>query len=211
MKILPFMNTIPNDKLFYAIFQTRWGFFGLAGRQNALLRTVLPASNEKIIENLLLKGVKDALPNKKFCQNLQQKIQAFFEGNPADFNDIVIDINQFNHFTKDVLTACRAITFAQTISYSQLAEIIGNRLAARAVGRALAQNPLPLIIPCHRIIRSDKLPGGFSATGGTKLKARLLELESNCLAVAVPATALFSPRIYSGVAEPSAFGGLGRG
>ncbi len=188
------MNKTSNNKLFYAIFQTRWGFFGLAGRQNVLLRTVLPHSNEKIIENLLLKRVKDALPDKKFCQNLQQKIQSFFEGNPVDFNDIVIDINQFNHFTKDVLTACRAITFAETISYSQLAEKIGNRLAARAVGRALAQNPLPLIIPCHRVIHSDGSLGGFSAPGGSKLKARLLELESNCL-----------------VAEPSAFGGLGRG
>jgi methylated-DNA-[protein]-cysteine S-methyltransferase len=175
------MNKTSNDKPFYAIFKTRWGFFGLAGRQNALLRTALPHSNEKITENLLLKGVKDALPNKKFCKNLQQKIQSYFEGNPVDFNDIVININQFNHFTKDVLTACRAITFAKTISYSQLAERIGNRLAARAVGRALAQNPLPLIIPCHRIIRTDGSLGGFSATGGTKLKARLLELESNYL------------------------------
>jgi methylated-DNA-[protein]-cysteine S-methyltransferase len=176
------MNKTSNDKLFYAILQTRWGFFGLAGRQKALLRTVLPHSNEKIIENLLLKEVKDALPDKKFCQKLQQKIQSFFEGNPVDFSDVPVYINQFNHFTKDVLTACRSISFAKTISYGQLAESIGSRLAARAVGRALAQNPLPLIIPCHRVIRSDGSLGGFSAPGGAKLKARLLELESNCLA-----------------------------
>ena len=177
------MNTIPNDKLFYAIFQTRWGFFGLAGRQNALLRSVLPAADEKTAERLLLKNLKNPIRDKKFCQNLQQKIQAYFKDNPVDFNDTLIDINQFNYFTKSVLTACRSITFAETASYGQLAKKIASPLAARAVGSALAQNPLPLIIPCHRIIRSDSLPGGFSAPGGTNLKSKLLNHESTCLVV----------------------------
>jgi methylated-DNA-[protein]-cysteine S-methyltransferase len=176
------MNIVLPDRPFFAVFQTRWGYFGLAGRPNALLRTILPTPSEKTAKKLLLNELENALPDKKFCQQLQQKIQAYFEGCPVDFNDIVININQFNHFTKRVLTACRSITFSKTTSYGQLAGQIGNRLAARAVGRALAQNPLPLIIPCHRVIRSDNLLGGFSAKGGKKLKARLLELESNCSA-----------------------------
>ena len=171
------MNTKSKDSLFYVIFQTRWGFFGLAGSQNAIIRTVLPSPDEKTVEKLLLKGLKNPRIDKNFNKDLQHKIQSFFEGCPVDFWNVPVQINQFSQFTRNVLTACRSVTFAQTESYGQLAEKITRKNAARAVGSALSKNPLPLIIPCHRIIRSDGSISGFSAPGGSKLKSKLIQHE----------------------------------
>lgn len=167
-----------NDSLYYAIFPTWWGFFGLAGSQNALYRTVLPVPNKKIVKNLLINGLENARLDINFHRYLQQRIQAFFDGFITDFNDVPVQISQFNQFTKKVLIACCDVSFAETITYSQLAENIGCPVAARAVGTALSKNPLPLIIPCHRIVRSDGSMGGFSAQGGIKLKSRLIQHES---------------------------------
>jgi O-6-methylguanine DNA methyltransferase len=64
------------------------------------------------------------------------------------------------------------------VSYSQLAGMIGKPRASRAVGSTLARNPIPLIIPCHRVIHSDGSLGNFSAPGGTSTKKKLLELET---------------------------------
>ncbi len=93
----------------------------------------------------------------------------------------ILPIQRVTEFTKQVLTACRNIGFGRTISYSGLAKKLGRPAAARAVGNALAQNPLPLIIPCHRIVRSDGKIGGFSAPGGKELKAKLLKHEHAAL------------------------------
>jgi len=85
-------------------------------------------------------------------------------------------------FTRRVLTACRSIEFGRTVSYGRLAEMAGKPGSARAVGGVLAQNPLPLIIPCHRVICANGSLGGFSAMGGVRLKKRLLELEASNIA-----------------------------
>ena len=84
-------------------------------------------------------------------------------------------------FYKSVLTACKFVRFGQTINYGELAKKAGRPSSARAVGNALARNPLPLIIPCHRVIRSDGSLGGFSALGGLSLKRKLLAHEQKCL------------------------------
>ncbi len=89
----------------------------------------------------------------------------------------VLPIQRVTEFTKQVLTACRNIGFGWTISYSGLAKKLGRPAAARAVGTALAKNPLPLIIPCHRIVRCDGKIGGFSAPDGKELKTKLLKHE----------------------------------
>ena len=171
------MNIKLKDKMFYVIFNTKWGFFGLAGAQNRLFRSVLPSQNKKIVKNLLLYGFENARLDINFHRPLQQRIQAFFDGVITDFNDVPVQISQFNHFNKQVLTSCRDITPAKTITYSQLAKQIGHPGASRAVGTALSQNPLPLIIPCHRVIRSDGSMGGFTAPGGIKMKSKLIQHE----------------------------------
>jgi len=163
----------------YAIFKTSWGLFGIAGTDKYLLRTHLPARSRKIVEKQLLKGLEKPRREPKYLLSLQKRIKDYLEGKkPDDFADIPIKIQLTGNFSRKTLAACRKIKYAQTISYSQLAHLAGNPKAARAVGGALAKNPLPLIIPCHRVIRSDGTLGGFSATGGQTTKKRLLELDA---------------------------------
>ena len=166
----------------YAIFQTKWGHFGLAGTESGLCRTQLPGSNPEKIKTLLLKNLHCFESDKDFYKNLQQEIIAYFEGDCVKFSrDIPLNFNGFSSFGISVLKACRKIEIGQTITYGQLAKKAGNPNASRAVGSTLAKNPLPLIIPCHRVLRSDGKRGGFSAPGGITVKKKLLELESKAV------------------------------
>ncbi|MBW8040859.1 MAG: methylated-DNA--[protein]-cysteine S-methyltransferase [Planctomycetes bacterium] len=161
----------------YVIFKTKWGYFGLGGTEYALCRTQLPGAKHEKIKSLLLKNLPAAQFDKNFCRPLQEQITAYFEGACIDFSNIPVALGGSSSFFNSVLNACRDIGFGRTISYSGLAEKTGRHAAARAVGSALAKNPMPLIIPCHRIICSDGKIGGFSAIGGRDLKAKLLKHE----------------------------------
>ena len=167
---------IMSEHFEYTVFNTGWGYFGLAADKNGLRRTILPCKNRKIVERQLLKGLETAHFDKNLLKPLQKQIIAYFAGKPARFGALLA-ANGFSPFTRKVLTACSKIPAGKTVSYSQLADMIGNPRASRAVGSALARNPIPLIIPCHRVIHSDGSLGSFSAPGGTVLKKMLLELE----------------------------------
>ena len=163
----------------YAIFETKWGFFGIAGTGKFLLRTHLPARSPKIVEKRLLIGFEEPHLQPNYRLSLQKRIKSYFEGKKLDdFTDVPVKIQLTGAFSIKVLTACRKIKPGKKVSYCQLARSASNPQAARAVGSTLAKNPLPLIIPCHRVIRSDGQIGDFSATGGQKLKKKLLRFEA---------------------------------
>ena len=169
-----------HQMLKYAIFKTKWGYFALAGSEYRLCRTYLPHPKRDIAKSLLLKNLPAAEHNKNLFKPLQEQLIAYFEGCCINFDeDIPIALNSLGEFAKLVLTACRDIKFGQTMSYGQLAKKINRPTAARAVGGALAKNTLPLIVPCHRVIRSDGRPGGFSAPPGPTLKKMLLSHEKH--------------------------------
>jgi methylated-DNA-[protein]-cysteine S-methyltransferase len=162
----------------YVIFKTKWGYFGLAGTGTALCRTHLPGPEPKKIKSRLLKDLPGAQFDGTFFKILQKQIAAYFEGSCVNFSpDMPVVLVGFVVFSRKVLTACREIEFGQRITYSGLAKKAGRPTASRAVGNALAKNPLPLIIPCHRVLRADGKMGGFSTPGGTNMKKRLLALE----------------------------------
>ena len=172
----------------YTIFKTKWGHFGLAGTEYALYRTQLPGPKPEKIKSMLLKNLP--IPNqassiefdKTFFRPLQEQITAYFEGDCVQFSrDIPLCLDGFSSFGISVLTTCRDIGFGQTITYGRLAKKSGRPNVSRAVGSALAKNPLPLIVPCHRVIRSDGKMGGFSAPGGIILKERMLKLEHRAI------------------------------
>jgi methylated-DNA-[protein]-cysteine S-methyltransferase len=162
----------------YVIFRTKWGYFGLAGTELGLCRIYLPRPKAGIIESLLLKNLPGARFDRTLFKTLQGQIIAYFEGSRVNFgSDIPLLLNGMTGFSHLVLNTCRNIEFGRTISYAALASESVRPAASRAVGGALARNPLPLIIPCHRVIRSDGKLGGFSSPGGIKLKQRMLDLE----------------------------------
>ena len=176
----------------YTIFKTKWGYFGLAGSENALLRTHLPLRNLEKVKSRLLKmlfAVRESSIeyresriefDKALFKTLQQQITAYFQSTYVDFNkDIPIVLDGLSLFANSVLSACRDIGHGQTTTYGRLAQKVGRPTCSRAVGRALAKNPLPLIIPCHRVVCANGKIGGFSASGGTNLKKRLLKHEQH--------------------------------
>ncbi len=168
------------DATKYVIFNTKWGYFGLAANKTGLLRTHLPLPTAGQVKTGLLKELPEPRYDRDLLRPLQQQIIAYFAGKAVDFSsDIPLRLDGLSGFTKRVLTACRKIRPGQTLTYSQLAERIGRPRAARAIGAALAKNPIPLIIPCHRVIRSDGTAGGFTAPSGIKLKRKLLNLEKH--------------------------------
>lgn len=164
----------------YTVFKTKWGYFGLAGNEQGLVRARLPIANrEKAKSELLVGGLAEARFEKGLFKGLQEQITAYFEGSYVDFHkDIpIVAANGVTGFRQAVLDACRDIKYGQTINYGGLAEKAGYAGAGRAVGAVMANNRLPLIIPCHRVTCADGRIGGFSAIGGIKLKKRMLELE----------------------------------
>jgi methylated-DNA-[protein]-cysteine S-methyltransferase len=109
---------------------------------------------------------------------LVRRLQAYASGARDQFRDVQVDPGPLTDFQRRVLNRCRRIPYGRTLTYGELATQAGYPGAARAVGNCMAANPIPLIIPCHRVVASGGGLGGYSAVGGLKMKRRLLELEA---------------------------------
>lgn len=162
----------------HTIFQTRWGPFGLLVAGDAVCRTCLPGLDSAQVRQHLLAGLDETPFEKGLLPDLQRRIAAYFEGENIDFSiDPAVDLAGCSVFDRMVLAACRCIGPGQPVTYGDLAIRMGSPGASRAVGSALARNPVPLIVPCHRVLRSDGALGGFSAPGGVATKQRMLDHE----------------------------------
>ncbi len=118
-----------------------------------------------------------APPPPAYLERVADLLQQSLEGKPADFTGIPLDLTRIAPFHKKIYTWLRKVKPGSCVTYGELARRAGSPGAARAVGQAMAANPLPLLIPCHRVIRSDGSPGEYSALSGTRSKVRLLERE----------------------------------
>jgi methylated-DNA-[protein]-cysteine S-methyltransferase len=168
-----------ND-LKYVIFKTADGFFGLLADGKSLIRSTLPVPDYSTASKYLLVGMfNDVLEDKKMYPDIQKSIKSYYKGRYAELKKVrfMLKWEELTDFSKKILNVCKKIPPGQTITYSQLAKKAGFEKAARAAGSVLAKNPLPLIIPCHRVIRSDGKIGNFSAAGGSKTKKKMIEYE----------------------------------
>ncbi|MEO0072530.1 MAG: methylated-DNA--[protein]-cysteine S-methyltransferase [candidate division WOR-3 bacterium] len=105
-----------------------------------------------------------------------QLLDDYFRGKKVVFDNLDLELSGLSKFQRQVLLATRKIPYGQVISYKTLATKLKAPKAVRAVGQALKKNPLPIVIPCHRVIRSDRSLGGFSL--GLSVKKYLLRLEA---------------------------------
>ena len=105
-----------------------------------------------------------------------EQLHGYFEGTRTGF-DLPIDLDRLTPFQTSVLQAARLIQPGTTLTYGQVAHAIGKPKASRAVGQALGRNPVPIVIPCHRVVASDGSLGGYSGGGGVASKRLLLALE----------------------------------
>jgi len=112
-----------------------------------------------------------------FLARALARLAAYFGGRKVDFCDLPVDLGSCSAFDRRVYAAARTIAYGRTLTYGGLAARAGAPRASRAVGGSMRRNPVPIVIPCHRVIRSDASPGGFSAAGGAGMKRRLLAME----------------------------------
>lgn len=163
---------------FYASFSTPLGDAIIGWYQNRLSAFILPQDSfEKALQILnsyqlpphASKITSDELP----WPDLPDKINSYFQGEAVSFPEPIY-IEQFQPFTIQVLNTIHDIPWGKSMTYQQVAQIATQSKAYRAVGQALGRNPIPLIIPCHRVVAKNSL-GGFGY--GLDWKARLLTLE----------------------------------
>ena len=172
------MAAAKQKNLYYATWTTAWGPIGAVAGKNGLKRVVLPHYTMQDLRELLAWEHQGAQCDEGPFEDLIKLSRAYFNAQQADFSPLVCDLPPESKFAGKVLRACREIPYGQTMSYSQIARAIKAEDAARAVAGALGRNPLPLVVPCHRVTYADGTAGGFSAPGGVDLKVRMLKFES---------------------------------
>jgi methylated-DNA-[protein]-cysteine S-methyltransferase len=152
---------------------------GAVAGERGIRRVVLPHYQMDDLLALLAWEHQGAARNPDPFAEFVECTRAYFNARPeADFSAIECDLPDETAFFGLVYRAAREIPYGQTLSYSGLAKQIGRPDAARAVATAMSKNPVPLIVPCHRVTYADGSPGGFSAPGGEALKQRMLAMES---------------------------------
>jgi methylated-DNA-[protein]-cysteine S-methyltransferase len=162
--------------IIHTTFITSFGWCGLIKGKKGLKRIFLPEKNKKE----LISKIKFFCPLSVFSKDGFEKeikdIIAYFSGENKKFS-FILDFSGSTNFQRMVWSETAKIPYAQNRTYQFIAEKIGKKNSARAVGNALGKNPFPVVVPCHRVVRSDGTMGGFTATGGIKLKQEMLKLE----------------------------------
>jgi methylated-DNA-[protein]-cysteine S-methyltransferase len=163
-----------------AVFDTAIGRCGLAWTARGFDRLLLPAGGADSCAARLARAapgreLRDPAP--PVVAHTLERIRAHLGGRPAALGRVALDLRASSDFARRVYRRLRRVPPGQVISYGELARQLGAPGAARAVGSAMAANPVPLLVPCHRVLTGDRRLGGFSAAAGPALKARLLWLE----------------------------------
>ena len=156
--------------------QTAFGWVGVAWSDQGLVAITLPVPTEAEALGQLPEPGDPAtvLPPDLDIPALLQKMRDYFEGQPVTFNE-PLDPTTGTDFQRRVWVLTREIPRGQTRTYGELARMAGSPGAARAVGQAMARNPWPIIVPCHRVVGSDGGLTGFG--GGMEMKRRMLQME----------------------------------
>ncbi len=171
------MSNKPND-VYSCEFSTAMGWASLATRDDILHGLTLGHKTAKNAQRAINEQLGTIISAPDLWPELTSRVQEFLEGAQDDLLDIEIDDAHYTPFQARVVHKCRRIRWGETLAYGELAAQAGAPGAARAVGSVMAANRFPLVIPCHRVVRSNGDLGGFSAATGTSFKQALLDLES---------------------------------
>lgn len=163
----------------FALFDTVIGRCGLAWGAGGLIGVQLPEATPGAAWARLRKRFPDAVETEPppEIETIIDRIRDLLAGGRDDLADVVLDVEGQSAFNLRVYAIARAITPGETSTYGEVARAMGEPGAARAVGKALGENPWPIVVPCHRVLGSSGGVGGFSAPGGSTTKARLLTIE----------------------------------
>ncbi len=164
----------------YHVFDTALGFCAIAWSDRGVTRFQLPMGSAEAAHRQISRRAKDAEPHAPPADvaAVVAAARRYFAGEETDFGGVRLDLEDEDAYFRRIYDAARQVGWGRSTTYGELAKEIGaGRDAARDVGQAMAKNPAPLIIPCHRVLAAGGKIGGFSAPGGSATKMRMLELE----------------------------------
>lgn len=166
------------SRLFYSSFGTAIGQVLAAWGPRGLLMVSFPDTPEKAFFNEVRErfGIVP-IKGRNLPGRAEGLLKRYFSGKKVDFSTLPLDLTQGTAFQQAVWRKLMEMPYGEVRSYGWVAREIGRPRAVRAVGRACGQNPLPPIVPCHRVVGSNGGLTGYSGRGGIRLKERLLELE----------------------------------
>jgi len=163
----------------FAIFGTAIGACGIAWSDRGVVSVQLPERDERATRARLATRYDSAreVSPPSDIQRAVDAMTALLDGESVDLSFIALDMEGVPEFHRRVYDIARTIPPGSTLSYGDIAARLGDPGSARAVGQALGRNPIPLIVPCHRVLAAGGKTGGFSARGGTATKLTLLAIE----------------------------------
>jgi methylated-DNA-[protein]-cysteine S-methyltransferase len=172
-------NKAETESAGFALFDTPIGRCAIVWLGDRIIGSSLPESTEARLRARLavrFAGARETSPPAHAAEAIRE-IQRLLAGEKVDLSNIELGLDSTTNFEDHVYDAARRIPCGEVRTYGDIAQEIGEPGAARAVGAALGRNPVPIIIPCHRVLGSAGKSGGFSAPGGTETKFRMLEIE----------------------------------
>jgi methylated-DNA-[protein]-cysteine S-methyltransferase len=172
------MPPVTTTALGFALFASAIGRCGIAWSARGLVGVQLPEENEVETRGRMRRRfpkAQEVAPPPEVARVLAG-IVALLNGEASDLSSVALDMDHVPQFHRRVYEVARTIPRGATCSYGDIADRLGVPGASRAVGQALARNPFPIVVPCHRVLAAARL-GGFSATGGLTTKRRLLAIE----------------------------------
>ena len=175
----------PTEETLYVSFlESRFGLIGIASSKRGIVRLSFPLGSEDSFGRRLQSEYTGSRSSDGGRANgeASRQISRYFEGDLREF-DLPLDLRG-SSFRRSVLSAVGEIPYGRTASYGEIARRAGSPRGARAVGQAVGANPIPIIIPCHRVIGSNGALVGFGL--GLPMKRRLLELEGSAEQTAIP-------------------------
>ena len=165
----------------YALFDTSIGRCGIAWSERGIAALQLPEQRESETRARLahrFPGAHETAPLPTTVQRAVERITALLDGDAADdLGSIALDFDGVPPFHRRVYEVVRTIPPGASLSYGEVAALMGSPGAARAVGQALGRNPFAVVVPCHRVLAAGGRLGGFSARGGVGTKLRMLAIE----------------------------------
>ena len=163
----------------YAFFETAVGRCGVAWSERGIVGVQLPERHDDATAMRLLRrhpGTPQATPPDHIQRAIDAMV-ALLKGERRDLSDVALDLEEVSPFQQQVYAVARTIPAGATMSYGEIAALVGDSSAARDVGEAMGRNPCPIIVPCHRVLAANGKVGGFSAAGGVNTKLRMLDIE----------------------------------
>ena len=161
--------------LYYNYFDTPIGQLWFAATPKGLYRVTLDSSEEEFLASLKRSIDGEPKREERRFRDLVERFEAYFRGESTLFSDLPLDLRGTN-FQRAVWRAVAGIPYGSLSTYREVAIRVGRSRAYRAAGNAVGRNPLLIVVPCHRVVRSDGSLGGFGSTG-IEVKKYLLRLE----------------------------------